>query len=193
MKNYSLPKYFAIVGAITFFFFSTMQLIAFALSQKAIKITDSSIFSFISTHYKSLNLILILIILISTITIYLGFLSYTKKNKQPLTKYAVISILIATVIWAIAQYALFVPFFTSLHLTQKVGMIILALTQILFAVALLQYKENRKKALLALCPLFILQALVSLASIATLVQLADFTIAIFIIDAVFFAQEDKKE
>ena len=92
---------------IAFFCFSTIQLIAFALSQKAIKTSDSSIFSFISTNYSSLNIFLISILLISALGIYAGFFIYSNKNRQYLTKYLTLLLLITTLIWAISQYSIF--------------------------------------------------------------------------------------
>lgn len=191
MIIYKTAKWFAILAAILFFCFSTINLIAFALSQNAISVSDNQIFEFISSNYKTLNLTLVSLTLISLIFIYIGFFIYGKNNKQTITKYVSLIIILSTLIWALSQYSIWLNWFDWLNLTQNMGRIIFASTQLIFGISLLIYSQNRQKVLLALAPIYVLQAIFSFSTSYTMVQLADFTIALRIIESVFFSQQNK--
>ena len=192
MNKFNYAKWSAIIAAFFFLIFSTLQLLAFAISQRAIQPSQSAILEFVVQNFKMLNLISVSFLLLANICIYFSFSKFFKQRNQKLTKYLSLILLLANVVWVLSVIGVWFPALASVWLSQKTARILFALATILFGASILVYKENRQHTLLALGPMCILQGLFSLLALVTIVQISELTLAINILQAAFFAHEQKK-
>ncbi|HLC31833.1 MAG TPA: hypothetical protein VJK51_04130 [Candidatus Nanoarchaeia archaeon] len=190
MKLNKLASYAAILGAMLFFILSTIRLINFAIVRNAIRITDSKIIEFVMNNYRTLNLCITLVLALTALIILFAYYEYTKNKKQKIAKYSIIAVTLALIVNSLSELSNYTEMLNFLNVKAEIIKITLAILLILFATALLFYKENRKKAILIIAPLYILQNIFILSTSLIPIQLLDLTVAIKIAEAAWLHQEN---
>jgi hypothetical protein len=186
-KIITLAKWSAIIATIAFASYSIVQLIGFALSQNVLDSNIISSLSLIINNYKFLSLTSLSILILANIFIYSGFIYWSKKLNQKIPLIFATILLISSFLWFYLLLKQINPSILNLSpFAINTTKIIFSSSLILFGISLLIKKENRSSILIALSPLYILQGIVMLSSLATLIQIMDFTIAIKILEASFF-------
>lgn len=190
MKLFSISKISAIFSAVFLFLFSTIHLIYFGVYQNAIKKSDSKIIGFVVDNYKNLNIWLIVLLFFTFAIISIAYFFWTKRNNQDISKYLTILLFIAFIISTFSSLSVYASSFNLVSISQNASKVILSSIQLLFATSLLLYQKNRKTALLSIAPMYIINSLFVFSTLFIPVQLLDLTIAIRIVESVFFSQED---
>lgn len=189
MDTNKIAKLSAMTSALVFFIYSIVQLINFAISQKAISLNSSKIISLVYNKTDTISTILIIVLFFTSLLVYLGYLTWTKNKKQRIFKYILFMSMISVLIWTISLVYVFYPNYSIEILNQKNAYGLISIMNIILGIIILSYKENRSNILLAIAPLYILQGIFVFLSRYTFVQLAEFTIAIRILEMVFFHQK----
>lgn len=177
MKIKKVALWSAIIGSIIYVLYSILNLIAFAINQKAIQPDMNGVISFFVNNFNFLFYFCLILLLITNIFIYSGFINWSKQKKQK------ISLIFSSIL-------LIAIFLNSISIMFSFGntffKIIFALAYILFGIVLLSVKGNRKTILLALSTMYIIQGIFVLLSFVTFSQLVELTVGIKILEAVFF-------
>ena len=176
---------FAIVVALSFLVYSTIQLVAFALNQGAVSQSSNAIISFIISNFKTINLISLFLILLGNILIYLSFSFWANVHNRTSINIASWIFLVITTISTLKSMSLF-----AVPLSSTTWNILLSISYIYLAISFL-FEKNKKEILLAISILYILQAIFISSSVLTIVQLAEFTIAIKVLESIFLDNLDK--
>lgn len=177
MSARKLAIWSAIIGAVVYLIYSTMNLIAFAINQGAIQADSNGVVLFFAINFNFLFYLFLSLIFITNMIIYLGFIQWTKRKKQKISLIASTSFLVFVSLFSIS---------TLLSVSNTLFATLLALSYIFFGIALLMVKENRGTILLALSTMYIIQGIFMILSFFTFTQLVELTIAIKILEAVFF-------
>jgi len=167
----------AIIGAVVYVFYSILNLIAFAINQNAIQPDVNSIVFFVVNNFNFLFYFILILLLVTNIFIYSGFISWSKQKKQK-TSLIFSSIFLTFV--CLNLISIMFSFGNNLF------RIIFAISYILFGIVLLLVKQNRKTILLALSTIYIVQGIFILLSFVTFSQVVELTVGIKILEAVFF-------
>ncbi|MBU4308303.1 MAG: hypothetical protein KJ566_00705 [Nanoarchaeota archaeon] len=177
MSLKKLAFWSAIIGAIIYVFYSTLNLIGFAINQKAIEPTINGIVLFFANNFNFLFCLFLILIFITNIVIYSGFIQWSSKKKQKA------SLIFSIVFLAFASLSIISTLFSF---SPTFFRVLLAISYVLFGISLLNVKQNRKTILLALSCMYIVQGIFIILAFFTFSQLVELTVGIKILEAVFF-------
>jgi len=172
----------AIFAGVLFFISSILNLLAFAIQNKVISPTANSSIKYITSNFSSLLFSATLFLFLFSLFIYLGYFKISKNKSFRLAVYIVFAALIissTTHLLSINSTELsnLNPIKTAHSNT------ILAISYIFLSITLIKIKSP---ILTALAVLYIIQALVWTSLNFIPVKIMDVTIAIRILEAVFF-------
>jgi len=187
----------AIIAAITFFINSVIQLIGYGLSTKAIPQDLSGalgkIISFIGLNFKSILSITSIITIITTTIIYFGFIYLSKKTKSKSLKIFSWIILIVNFLVLMLTLSIysFPTIYSSLGISLGVGETTLGIIGILFGISLILWKNEKRYLSKSIGIFYILEGIILISTFFLPIRLADFTIAIRILEAMLFSSYSK--
>lgn len=183
----SLSVFAAILAAFVYFLNSVLHLIGYAISNKMIQSSSNALIEFIFNNYKTLNILFLSILILTSVVIYISFIYISKKSNSKLLMASSILIFISTFIFlllsllSVLKYNLPSILSSNYYKIESYSWILF----FLFGIALLISKLNTNFSKI-LGTFYILESLILLSAIFLPVRLAEFTIAIRIIEAFFF-------
>jgi len=192
--NTKISVWAAILTALTFLIYSIVQLVGYGLSTGAINADSagnlSSLIQFLSLNFKTLVSILIISLILTTSLVYISFIILTKKVSSKLLKISSYTILITNlVIWILILSVYISPLiYSSINIPANKAEAFLGIAEMFFGIALIKFKKQKSPLLFSLGILFILQGLTLFTSPFLPIRIVDFTIALNVLEAVFFSK-----
>jgi hypothetical protein len=185
----------AILSAIIFFLYSVVQLLNYALSQGMINTDSAGSFSqliqFLSSNFKPIIIFLIIALISATSLIYVSFILLSKKMPSKLLKIS--SCIILTINLTALMLTLLVytspAAYSRINFSVNKAEAVLGIAAILFGISFVGLKKLKSPILSSLGILFISQGTVLLTSPFLPIRIVDFTIAINVLEAVFFQNQ----
>jgi|SRR3989344_1654643 len=188
----------AIIAAVIFFIYSIIQLLGLGLSvgriPKTLPNNIIQIINFIALNFKKIISTLLIINLILTSIIYIGFIYLSKKTNSR-------SIKIASYVMLISNFLVFLLTLLIYNQSEIISIFNLKLNildgtfgiiNILFGILLITWKNKKSYLTKSIGILYILQGIVLITTFLTPLRLAEFTIAIRVLEAVFFSSYIKE-
>ena len=178
----------AIINAVIFFAYSVINLVMFAIQQKAISPSQNNIVAFLVSNLKPILTGTHLLIFLSALFIYASFIKlsfHAKVKPLPYSSYLVIFAMLVLFLAMLASIFSFsaLQFLANLGI-QKIEAFV-GLSFIIFGIALFSLKKSIKESLLSgIGILYMLQGISLISSLFLPLRLVDFTIAIRILEAV---------
>ena len=180
----------AIISAIFFFVYSLIQLIVYGISTGAV-----SDISFLSSNFQSIVIILLIIGLIASTIVYFGFiiLSREKGHKFPkISSYAIIFVNLLFFLITILFYSS-QEIFNILNLNLNIIGAMLGIVNVWFGCSLILWKNKNNYYLSkSLGVFYLLQGIILISTLVVPLRLAEFTIAIRILESFFFSAYKKR-
>jgi hypothetical protein len=189
MKINKIALISSIIASISLLIYSTSKLINFAINQGAISRNESSLIKYIIDNYQNLNSALLIIILFSSIFIFIAYFNYFNENKQKIPKYILFALTLSFIFVTISQLSYYNNFFDNFSIKLNTSYFIYSIISIIFSISFIFYKKNRSNSLMIISPLLIVNSLFLISSIYINILLLDLSIAIKIAEGVFFAQQ----
>lgn len=193
----NIAKWAAIISAISFLLYSIIQLIGYGISTGAITETSagslSKIILIISQNFKNIVCIILFVLLITSSIIYFGFILLSKKTNSKSLKIASSAILIInflTLTLTLSIYAL-PDFYSTIGIKINTAQIFSGSIALLFGISLIFWKNKLSILSKAIGTFYILEGIIILTTLFIPVRLAEFTIAMRILEAFLFAKAGK--
>jgi hypothetical protein len=183
-KISSFIRIAAIVSAIFFFIYSLVQLAGYGISTGAIPNLI-----FLSSNFQSIVIILLIILLITSTIIYFGFITLSKEKEHKFPKASAYALTLINLMF----FLLNILFYSSQEIFNVFGLnlnivsAILGATNIWFGFSLIYWKNKNNPFSKSLGIFYVLQGIILLSTLWIPLRLAEFTIAIRILESFFFS------
>ena len=179
----------AMLGACTFFAHSLLNLLAFAAHTRAIapEMIQEPFKHYLATlfaHFNQISTTLTTIESLAGVCIAYAFFQIAKKRKKPLLKIAALFLVLAALL-PTAQMLL------SLPMSDKMMNVTSGVIMLFFGIIYISKKSLDETIIKALGMLFFLEGIILCSTYGIPLRIADFTIAINILEAVFFYKLEK--
>lgn len=190
MKNkiLSLSILAAVLAAIFYFLNSTLNLLGYAVSKGIIALNSNQFIDFIMQNYRTFSMVFISILILSSLIIYSSFIWISKKRNSKILLISSILILLAVFITLASS----LPFLVHSNLIRAFPIPLAKLESylgiffFLFGLSLI-FSKLPNKTVKLLGTLYIIESIVLLSTLFLPIRLTEFTIAIRITEAFFFA------
>lgn len=183
----------AILAGIFYFFNSTLNLLGYALSNGFVTAESNKIIETIVNNYRALNVTFISILLLACVTIYLSFIHISKNTKSKFLMISSILMLASSFIFlffsllTVLNYQLPASISMNYYKIENYSGILF----LFFGITLLISKLDSQLSKV-LGAFYIIESIILMGAIFLPIKLAEFTVALRVLEAFFFYNESKK-